>query len=105
MFGCIAYVHDHDEKISKLNPKAEKCIFIGYFLKQKRYKCFNLFTQKLQVSKDVVFDEMVNWYSPLKYTCYNLKKFSQVWFDNIYIFKKKNYKIPTKMCKGSQFNN
>jgi hypothetical protein len=32
VFGCIAYVHVLDEKISKLDPKAEKCIFIGYFL-------------------------------------------------------------------------
>jgi hypothetical protein len=23
VFGCIAYMHVHDEKISKLNPKAE----------------------------------------------------------------------------------
>jgi hypothetical protein len=32
VFGCIAYVHVHDEKRSKLDPKADKCIFIGYFL-------------------------------------------------------------------------
>jgi hypothetical protein len=36
VFGCIAYVHVPDEKRSKLDPKAEKCIFIGYSLKQKR---------------------------------------------------------------------
>jgi len=29
VFGCIAYVHVPDEKRSKLDPKAEKCIFIG----------------------------------------------------------------------------
>ncbi len=28
VFGCIAYVHVPDEKRSKLDPKAEKCIFI-----------------------------------------------------------------------------
>jgi hypothetical protein len=66
VFGCIAYVHVPNEKRSKLYPKAEKCIFIGYSLKQKGYRCFNPSTHKLQVSKDVVFDEMVSWNSPLK---------------------------------------
>jgi hypothetical protein len=32
MFGCIAYMHVLDEKISKLDLKVEKCILIGYFL-------------------------------------------------------------------------
>ena len=31
VFGCIAYVHVLDER-TKLDPKAEKCIFIGYSL-------------------------------------------------------------------------
>jgi hypothetical protein len=60
VFGCIAYVHVPDEKRSKLDPKAEKCIFIGYSLEQKGYRCFNLSIRKLQVSRDVVFDEMVS---------------------------------------------
>jgi hypothetical protein len=66
VFGCIAYMHVPDEKRSKLNPKAKKCIFIGYSLEQKGYRCFNPSTRKLQVSRDVMFDEIVSWYSPLK---------------------------------------
>jgi hypothetical protein len=65
IFGCIAYVHVPDEKRSKLDPKVEKCIFIGYSLEQKGYRCFNPSTQKLHVSINVVFNEMVSWYSPL----------------------------------------
>jgi hypothetical protein len=68
VFSCIAYVHVPDEKISKLDPKAKQCLFIRYSLEQKGYKCFNPSTRKLQVSRDVVFDEMVSWYSPLKIT-------------------------------------
>jgi hypothetical protein len=30
VFGSIAYVHVLDKKRSKLDPKAKKCIFIGY---------------------------------------------------------------------------
>jgi hypothetical protein len=66
IFGCIAYVHVLDEKRSKLDPKAEKFIFIRYSLEQKGYKCFNPSTRKLQVTRDVMFDEMVSWYAPLK---------------------------------------
>jgi len=36
VFGCIAYVHVPDDKRSKLDPKAMKCIFIRYSLEQKR---------------------------------------------------------------------
>ena len=58
VFGCIAYVHVPDELRTKLDPKAEKCVFIGYSLEQKGYRCYNPLTHKLGVSRDVVFDEM-----------------------------------------------
>jgi transposase InsO family protein len=38
VFGYITYVHVPDEKKSKLDPKVEKCIFIGYSLEQKGYR-------------------------------------------------------------------
>jgi len=60
VFGYIAYVHVPDEKRSKLDPKVEKCIFIAYSSEQKGYRCFNPYTRKLQVSIDVVFDEVVS---------------------------------------------
>ena len=58
VFGCIAYVHIPDELRSKLDPKAEKCKFVGYSLEQKGYRCYNPIMHELRVSKDVVFDEM-----------------------------------------------
>ena len=58
VFGCIAYVHVPDELRTKLDPKAEKCVFIGYFLEQKGYMCYSPLKHKLRVSRDVVFDEM-----------------------------------------------
>ena len=63
VFECIAYVHVPDELQTKLDPKAEKCVFIGYSLKQKGYRCYNPTTHKLRVSRDVVFDEMSSWYA------------------------------------------
>jgi hypothetical protein len=47
VFGCIAYVHVPHERRLKLDPKVEKCIFIGYSLKQKGCRCFNPSTRKL----------------------------------------------------------
>ena len=57
VFGCTAFVHIHYNSQSKLDPRAEKCIFIGYAPNQKGYKCFNTTTKKLYVSMDVTFLE------------------------------------------------
>ncbi|MCO5596984.1 hypothetical protein L7F22_051056 [Adiantum nelumboides] len=64
--GCIAYVHVPDELRTKLDPKTEKCIFIGYSLEQKGYKCYNPITRHVRVIRDVVFYEMASWYA----SCY-----------------------------------
>ena len=66
IFGAIAYVHIPDEKRQKLDPKSEKCILVGYSLEQKGYKCYNPSTQKVRISRDVVFDEFASWYAPEK---------------------------------------
>ena len=66
VFGCIAYVHVLDEMCTKLDPKAKKCVFIGYSLDQKGYRCYNPSTRDVRVSRDVVFDEMASWYSEVK---------------------------------------
>ena len=63
LFGCIAYVHVLDELWKKLDPKAEKCIFIGYSLEQKGYRCYNPIIGEFRVSRDVIFDEMSSWYA------------------------------------------
>jgi len=65
VFGCIAYVHVPNELRTKLDPKAEKCVFIQYSLEQKGYKCYNPVTRQLRVSRDVVFDELASWYADL----------------------------------------
>ena len=62
VFGCIAYVHVPDEMRTNLDPKAKKCVFIGYSLEQKGYRCYNPCTCDVRVTRDVVFDEMASWY-------------------------------------------
>lgn len=34
-FGCTAFVHIHDHNRGKLDPRARKCVFVGYAPTQK----------------------------------------------------------------------
>ena len=52
-FGCDAYVHVPKEKRSKLDNKAEKCIFIGYKDGMKGYKIWNPITKKTIYNREV----------------------------------------------------
>ena len=60
VFGCEAFVHVPKEKRSKLDNKAEKCIFVGYKDGIKGYKLWNPVTRKVVYSRDVVFREVKN---------------------------------------------
>ena len=50
IFGCDAFIHVPKEKRSKLDNKAEKCIFIGYKDGMKGYKLWNPITRKIVYS-------------------------------------------------------
>ena len=49
-----------------MDPKAKKCVFIGYSLEQQGNCCYNPSTRQIKVSKDVVFDELNSWYGGKK---------------------------------------
>ena len=63
IFGCTVYVHISQPGQSKLAPRAQKCVFVGYSANQKGYKCFNPTTKKLIVSMDVTFLEHQPYFS------------------------------------------
>ena len=63
IFGCVCYVHIPDELRTKLDVKSEKCVFVGYSLEQKGYRCYNPVNKELRVSRDVIFDELNSWYA------------------------------------------
>ena len=58
VFVFYAYVHVSKENRSKLDNKAEKCIFIGYKDGVKGYKIWNPETKKIVYNRDVVFREV-----------------------------------------------
>jgi len=54
IFGCTTFVHEH-KHLAKLEPRAIKCVFIGYLPSQKGYKCFDHNTKKMYVTMNVTF--------------------------------------------------
>ena len=56
IFGCPAYAHVRD---GKLEPRAKKCIFLGYASGVKGYRlwCTNKNSPGLIISRDVTFNE------------------------------------------------
>ncbi|KAF8409311.1 hypothetical protein HHK36_005385 [Tetracentron sinense] len=61
IFGCIAYAQVPEAKRKKLDDRGEKCIFIGYSEESKAYKLYNPLTNKVVVSRDVIFSEEETW--------------------------------------------
>ena len=57
VFGCDAYVHVPKEKRGKLDNKFKKNIFVGYKKGVKGYKPWNLESNTIVYSRDVVFHE------------------------------------------------
>ncbi|KAJ9672812.1 hypothetical protein PVL29_026160 [Vitis rotundifolia] len=63
IFGCTCYVRDTRPSVTKLDPKALKCVFLGYSRLQKGYRCFSTDLNKYLVSTDVVFSEDTSFFS------------------------------------------
>lgn len=55
IFECTVFVHIPDHLRSKLDPRFERCVFLGYTLNKKGYKYFNPQTKKFHVNMDVIF--------------------------------------------------
>ncbi|KAD1131218.1 hypothetical protein E3N88_43246 [Mikania micrantha] len=65
VFGCIAYARIPNQRRTKLESKSEKCIFVGYSEQSKAFKLFNPDSQKVIISRDVVFDESKGWFEEI----------------------------------------
>ncbi|KAA0050819.1 Beta-galactosidase [Cucumis melo var. makuwa] len=50
VFGCTAYVHNFDPNQTKFTPRAQACVFVGYPLHQRGYKCFHSPSRKYFVT-------------------------------------------------------
>ena len=63
VFGCTCFVRDHNPARGKLDPRALKCVFVGYSPTQKWYKCYHPPSRKLFVYMDVTFFESQPYFS------------------------------------------
>jgi hypothetical protein len=61
VFGCVCYVHIQNG--NKLEPRARKCVFLGYSSVKKGYKCFDPESNRTFISRDVQFTETQLYYS------------------------------------------
>ena len=61
VFRYICYTHVLEVKRDKLDQRVEIWIFLGYSNSVKGYIVFNLKTKKIQVSRNVKFDESARW--------------------------------------------
>lgn len=61
---CLCYVKNSNKHRDKFDSRAEKCVFVGYPKGQKGWTVYNLKTQEIYVSRDVVFYEEIFPYAP-----------------------------------------
>lgn len=80
VFGCTCFVLRPHVERSKLSSRSAICVFLGYGEGQKGYRCFDPITQKLYVSRHVVFLEHIPFFS-IPSTTHSLTKSDLIRID------------------------
>jgi hypothetical protein len=57
VLGCACYPNIATTAPHKLAPWSTRCVFLGYSTDHKGYRCLDLSTNRLIVSRHVVYDE------------------------------------------------
>ena len=64
VFGSDAWAHIPDVKHKALEPKSEKCIFVGYSEYVKGYRLLQPKSKNIIIRRDVKFDENISTCEP-----------------------------------------
>lgn len=57
VFGCLCFPNVNHSNLSKLSPRSVPCLFLGYPAHHRGYRCLNLKTNSIIVSRHVHFEE------------------------------------------------
>jgi hypothetical protein len=68
IFGCSVYFHIPKDKRNKLEPSGKKGIFVGYSESSKAYRIYIPEQHKIEVSRDVTFNEKMAFKNSIKET-------------------------------------
>uniref|UniRef100_A0A2N9GJX2 Integrase catalytic domain-containing protein n=1 Tax=Fagus sylvatica TaxID=28930 RepID=A0A2N9GJX2_FAGSY len=68
VFGCACFVLLQPHEHSKLEPRSRLCCFLGYGIEHKGYRCWDPISQRLRISRHVVFWEHTMFNSLSKFT-------------------------------------
>ncbi|KAJ9540774.1 hypothetical protein OSB04_027280 [Centaurea solstitialis] len=63
VWGCACFVQLQPHEHNKLEPRARLCLFLGYGIEHKGYRCWDPVSKRLRISRNVTFWEHVPYYS------------------------------------------
>lgn len=61
VFGCIGHVHVTAQLRTKLDSRSHKYVFLGVNQESEAYRLYDPVTDKVVISRDVIFDEDATW--------------------------------------------
>jgi hypothetical protein len=65
IFGCACWPNLRPYNPRKLAFRSKECVFLGYSNLHKGFKCLDISTGRIYISRDVIFDENVFPFSKL----------------------------------------
>ncbi|OMO83306.1 Integrase, catalytic core [Corchorus capsularis] len=63
VFGCVCFVLLPKNERTKLTSRSAMCVFLGYGIEQKGYRCYDPIARRIRVSRHVAFFEHIPYYS------------------------------------------